>query len=282
MSGGPNDLNLPNDVNLTGVLEDLPLPLLVLDVSSHKILWTNANAEVWLGRSRRALIGRDLGFITDDLAALILPLSRVSEISGVVNAYDFLIKRPSGNVSKCQMTAYYFTGAFDGAIALYFREQDSKRPENLSEKNSDAVGALGRMLAHELKNPLSGIKGAAQLLASDASSAEDRELIALISTETDRIRRLADRMESFGDFDLKRRGPVNIHAILRQARLLAQSSTQAGLVFSEIYDPSLPLVDGDNDALMQVAINLIVNATEAMTSASTGREIRLETAYRSG
>jgi two-component system nitrogen regulation sensor histidine kinase GlnL len=141
---------------------------------------------------------------------------------------------------------------------------------------------LGRMLAHEIKNPLAGIRGAAQLLKSGAK-AEDAPLAQLIVDETDRVRRLVDRMEAFSGDALPTLSPLNIHQILDRVRALAANGVADGLALKESYDPSLPPVMGDEDQLIQVFLNLVKNAGEAAYARGDGRgAITITTAYRHG
>jgi two-component system nitrogen regulation sensor histidine kinase GlnL len=145
-----------------------------------------------------------------------------------------------------------------------------------------SIVGLGRMLAHEIKNPLAGIRGAAQLLKAGAK-AEDAPLAQLIVDETDRVRRLVDRMEAFSDDALPSLSPLNIHQILDRVRALAANGVADGLVLREQYDPSLPPVMGDEDQLIQIFLNLVKNAAEAAHSRGDGRgEIAIYTAYRHG
>ncbi|MGY3627178.1 nitrogen-specific signal transduction histidine kinase [Bradyrhizobium sp. USDA 3686] len=143
-----------------------------------------------------------------------------------------------------------------------------------------SVIALAAMLAHEIKNPLSGIRGAAQLLEQQASS-EDRMLTRLICDEADRIVTLVDRMEVFGDERPVVRGPVNIHSVLDHVKRLAQSGFARNIRFVEDYDPSLPPVLANQDQLIQVFLNLVKNAAEALIDVPDG-EIQLTTAFRPG
>ena len=129
--------------------------------------------------------------------------------------------------------------------------------------------ALAAMLAHEIKNPLSGIRGAAQLLEQQASS-EDRMLTRLICDEADRIVTLVDRMEVFGDDRPVARGPVNIHSVLDHVKRLAQSGFARNIRFVEEYDPSLPPVLANQDQLIQVFLNLVKNAAEAVADLGSG------------
>ena len=142
--------------------------------------------------------------------------------------------------------------------------------------------AVGRMLAHEIKNPLAGINGAAQLLRDDVKTDEGQKLIDLIRSEIGRIRRLADRMETLGDRNPENLSLVNIHEILRDARKLMQATVPENIVFTEDYDPSLPETLGDRDTLMQALLNLIKNASEALEASGNGGEITLQTSFRSG
>ncbi len=141
-----------------------------------------------------------------------------------------------------------------------------------------SVSAMAAMLAHEVKNPLSGIRGAAQLLEEGVSS-EDRLLTKLIREETDRICRLVDRMEGFSESAPVARQPVNIHEVLDRVHRLAKSGFAHHVRFAKNYDPSLPAVPGSRDQLVQVFLNLVKNAAEAAPEKDA--EIFLETAYRS-
>lgn len=142
---------------------------------------------------------------------------------------------------------------------------------------------LGQMMAHEIKNPLAGIRGAAQLLAGGLP-ASDAPLAQLIVDETDRITRLVDRMESFADpVSAPAAVPVNIHAVLDRVRALASNGFAAGLVVRENFDPSLPPVLGDEDQLIQLFLNLVKNAAEAARSRDDDQgELLIATAYRHG
>lgn len=142
-----------------------------------------------------------------------------------------------------------------------------------------SVAVLGATLAHEVKNPLSGIRGAAQLLEPGIDESE-RPLIRLICEETDRICALVDQMEQFADLRPLQRGPVNIYEVLERVRRLAESGFAKRVRFVERYDPSLPEVDGDRDQLVQVFLNLVKNAAEAVP-ADDG-EIILTTQFNHG
>jgi two-component system nitrogen regulation sensor histidine kinase GlnL len=143
-----------------------------------------------------------------------------------------------------------------------------------------SVTGLAAMLAHEIKNPLSGIRGAAQLLESSVND-DDRALTRLICDEADRIVKLVDRMEVFSDERPIEREPVNIHMVLDHVRRLAQSGFARHIRIGDDYDPSLPPVFANRDQLVQVFLNLVKNAAEAIGDAGDG-EIVLTTAFKPG
>ena len=145
-----------------------------------------------------------------------------------------------------------------------------------------SVIALASMLAHEIKNPLSGIRGAAQLLEQSAADDDDRTLTRLICDEADRIVKLVDRMEVFADQRPVEREPVNIHAVLDHVKRLAQTGFGRHIKFVQEYDPSLPPVFANRDQLIQVFLNLVKNASEAIGEAAPEGEIQLTTAFRPG
>jgi two-component system nitrogen regulation sensor histidine kinase GlnL len=165
-------------------------------------------------------------------------------------------------------------------LTLHERSMVDKLDRQLTHRNAArSITAMAAMLAHEVKNPLSGIRGAAQLLEQDADEA-GRQLTRLICDETDRIVALVNRMEAFSDYQPIIFESVNIHEVLERVRKLAQSGFARHARFVEEYDPSLPLVHGNRDLLVQVFLNIVKNAAEAVPS--TDGEIILTTGYRHG
>ena len=169
-----------------------------------------------------------------------------------------------------------------GAILLTLGPRSQAPGGDRATEQIRSVAGMGRTLAHEIKNPLAGIRGAAQLLKTNADL-EDSAFAQLIIDETDRIRRLIDRVEAFSDQRQPERQPVNIHVVLDRVRALVATGIGEGLVFNEIYDPSLPFAWGDEDQLIQIFLNLVKNAAEAAHARGDGRgEVVLSTAYRHG
>ncbi len=172
----------------------------------------------------------------------------------------------------------------DGAVVLLFQERTiaDKMDRQLTHRGAArSLTALGAMLAHEIKNPLSGIRGAAQLLEASVDE-HDRMLTRLICDETDRIVHLVERMELFGEDRPVERGPVNVHGVLDQVKRLAQSGFARHIRIREQYDPSIPPVHGNRDQLVQVLLNLVKNAAEAIGIDALDGEIVLSTSFRAG
>ncbi len=168
----------------------------------------------------------------------------------------------------------------DILLLLHPRAIAERMDRSLNHRSAvKSVTGMAAMLAHELRNPLAGISGAAQLLAMTLDES-DQELTRLIEEETRRIAKLIDKVEQFGDLRPSQRDAVNIHDVLDRSKRAAKAGFAAHIRFAEEYDPSLPLVAGDADQLLQVVQNLLKNAAEA--APKVGGTITVRTAFRPG
>ena len=256
----------------TSLSEDWPFPLFLIEPETETISWANQAAQEWAGKSIRRLIGKTPWelFQVDADAQQIIAKSKAAH--SPLTMRDCPVMREGNEEELCHLMAFPSENGI--GLSLWFTRSEPRQ----SRVGGQLVSGMGRMIAHELKNPLAGIKGAAQLLREDVDSEEGRSLLDLISSEIDRIRRLADRMETLGDQDPDNVDRVNIHELLRRARRIIQSANP-DIIFSERYDPSLPHAKGDADTLMQALLNIIKNAAEAVSGSG---EIILETRFRSG
>jgi two-component system nitrogen regulation sensor histidine kinase GlnL len=245
------------------------------------IRYVNHAAEQLLGSGAHALVGRSLGFFISDDNPLfyILEKSRSSGSSYAERGVSF--EGPRIGAHEVSVRAQpLFDGS--GVVVLSMHEQTLARHidrQLVHRGAARSVTAMAAMLAHEVKNPLSGIRGAAQLL-EDGADEDERQLTNLICEEADRIVALVNRMEAFSDDRLPERGPVNIHEVLDRVHRLAENGFARNIRFQAMFDPSLPMVRGNRDQLIQVFLNLVKNAAEAVEP--VGGEIRLETRYRHG
>ena len=254
------------------LIEDWPFPLFRVDAGG--IVYANLAAQEWTGEAMRKLRGRPLDRFVRAEPSLDAQIAKVRDSRTPLTTRDCTVGTGRGEQRTCHVTIYPVENGL--GVSLWLA---GPRPRQASVGGAVVTG-MGRMIAHELKNPLAGIKGAAQLLSDDVNTEEGRALLELISSEIDRIRRLADRMETLGDHDPEGGQPVNVHELLRQARRII-SSAEPRLVFTERYDPSLPHASGDADTLQQALLNLIKNAQEALVDTGDP-EITLTTTYRTG
>ncbi|HZF32379.1 MAG TPA: ATP-binding protein [Candidatus Angelobacter sp.] len=262
------------------VLNALSAPVFLVDGADRLHLVNNA-AEQFFRASAASLIGRSLlDFLAADSPLLAL-ISQVRATGVGTSEYDVSLDGPRFGAHLVSIDVVPLV-EMDGCltVALHPRSIADKIDRQLNHRGAArSVMGMASLLAHELKNPLSGIRGAAQLLERDAS-AGDAELAHLICEEADRIVALIDRMEMFtGDRPIERNA-VNIHRILEHTRRVAESGFAAGCRFVELYDPSLPPVLGNRDLLIQLFMNLMKNAAEA-TTAGEG-VITLTTRYQHG
>jgi two-component system nitrogen regulation sensor histidine kinase GlnL len=268
------------DIEPAAILGVLPDPVLVVD-PANRLNYANAAAEQFFESSAASLQGLPLAELLPEDSPVMALVEAVRKTGHSVSEYGVLIETP--RLKSHTMTIQVTPIADDRAEVVVLLQQRSiadKIDRQLTHRNAArSVTAMAAMLAHEVKNPLSGIRGAAQLLEENAS-APDRELTRLICDEADRICALVDRMEVFSDRRPIERGPVNIHEVLDRARLLAQNGFARHVRFVQDYDPSLPPVYGNRDLLIQTFLNLVKNAAEAVPA--QGGEILLSTAYQHG
>lgn len=262
------------------LLAALPSPVLALD-RQGTMRYVNPAAEQFFGAGAAALIGRKLARLLLPHSPVLALVETVWRTGGSIVEYDVPIEGPR---VPAGMATVQGAPAGEGAdllvLVLHERSMADKMDRQMTHRNAArSVTAMAAMLAHEVKNPLSGIRGAAQLLEQDADAA-GRELTRLICEETDRIVALVDRVEAFSGSAPVTRGEVNIHEVLDRVRKAAQSGFARHVTIREEYDPSLPPVPGDRDLLLQVFLNLVKNAAEAVPA--VGGEIVLATAYRHG
>ena len=265
------------------LLAALPNPILALD-GENRIIEANSAAEdffeIGLSSMRRMRIEDLLPFGSPVLGLLEQARAR----GGPVNEYRVDLGTPRIGVDRvADVHAAPLLDQADGLVLmLQERTIADKMDRQLTHRGAArSVSALAAMLAHEIKNPLAGIRGAAQLLET-AVTDEDRQLTRLICDETDRIVKLVGRMEVFSDGRPVERESVNIHNVLDHVKLSAQSGFARHIRFTETYDPSLPPVFANRDQLVQIFMNLVKNAAEAIGSDSIDGEIELTTAFKPG
>lgn len=264
------------------VLDSLPQTVLVVNAKG-RIAHANLAAESFFGSSASFMSRHQLDFFIPFGSPVLSLIEQVRITGTAINEYKVDISSP--RVGREQIVDAYASPLLEqqGSVVLMFQQRSmaDKIDRQLTHRGAArTVTGLAAMLAHEIKNPLSGIRGAAQLLEM-AADEQDRQLTRLITDEADRIVKLVDRMEVFSDQRPIERDPVNIHAVLEHVKTLAKSGFARNIRITEEYDPSLPPVFGNRDQLVQVFLNLVKNAAEALGNRTDG-EIHLTTAFRPG
>ncbi len=265
------------------VLNALPHPVVVV-AADGKVVDANAAAEAFFEVSVPLLRRQSLRDLVPFGSPLLTLIEQVRARGAAVNEYKVDLGTPRNPGDRLvDLHVAPLPEQLDYVVVmLQERTIADKMDRQLTHRGAArSVIALAAMLAHEIKNPLSGIRGAAQLLEQSVSD-DDRTLTRLICDEADRIVKLVDRMEVFGDERPVEREPINIHVVLDHVKRLAQSGFARNTKFVEDYDPSLPPVLANRDHLVQVFLNLIKNAAEAIGENTAGGEIALTTAFRPG
>lgn len=258
----------------------LPFPAFVLD-SECRIIHANASAEQLISTSQKQMVSKHIAKFFRENSIVVSTVKQAIKDTGSVTQYNIDVAIVDKPLMRCNVYVSFLNPAQTELLMLIqptsVAQKMSQSLTNLSAARS--VTAMAAMLAHEIRNPLAGISGAAQLLAMNAN-AEDIELAEMIELEAKRIGQLVDRVEHFGDQRPIEAKPVNIHDVLDRAQRAAMAGYAADVNFSVEYDPSLPDASGDADQLLQVFQNLIKNAAEAV-SKNRGA-IKLKTSYNSG
>ncbi len=263
------------------VVDALPNPLLVID-EGDRICFVNGAAENFFQASSALLTRHKISDLVSFSSPVFHAVAKARNTAGLVNEYDVDIGGPRfGGERSVDLQAVSIPD--DPrliTITLLERSRAHRIDRQLTARSAArSVTSMAAMLAHEVRNPLAGIRGAAQLLEPSLAE-EDRALARLICEETDRIRDLVDQMEIFSDERPVERGPVNIHEVLGRVKNLTLAAMPSIITIGEAYDPSLPPVLGNKDQLVQVFLNLARNAAEAIENG--GGEISFTTAFRSG
>jgi len=264
------------------VLNALPHPILMV-APDGKIAEANVAAEAFFEVSMMLLRRHHLRDLVPFGSPLLALIEQVRSRGSAVNEYRVDLSTPRTHGERVVDLNVAPVMERPGHVVVMLQERTiaDKMDRQLTHRGAArSVIALAAMLAHEIKNPLSGIRGAAQLLEQSAQD-DDRTLTRLICDEADRIVKLVDRMEVFADERPVEREPVNIHVVFDRVKKLAQSGFARHVKFVETYDPSLPPVLANREQFIQVFLNLVKNAAEAIGDQPDG-QIEFTTAFRPG
>ena len=261
------------------------LPQIVLLVGeNNRIKYVNAQAELYFNASSVILLRMALEDLFHFDSTILSLVGQVQRGQSGINEYNVEIGSIRNKVNELMDVQVTPMSLRDGDIIIVMqpRTMAQKIERQLAHRGAArSVSGMASMLAHEIRNPLSGIRGAAQLLEGSIER-EDQPLTTLICEETDRISRLVGRMEIFGDNNPADHEMINIHAVLGHVLQVAQTGFAADIEIIEEYDPSLPKLLGSRDLLVQMFLNLIKNAAESVSGTRKRAKIWLTTSYRPG
>lgn len=252
----------------------VPIPLISLD-PRRNILAANMEAESVFGLSRQSMVGRALSEVVYYDNPLFELIDKAEIMSGDMTAHGVPITGPtiaSGEVHDVRIRP----DDLGGFLIVLGRSIGREAVEG-----GPGVSGFGRILGHEVKNPLAGIYGATQLLLRNARD-DQSELLGLIKNETSRIERLVSRLSAFELFSAPRLERINIHSVLDDVVSSESAAFSEQVVLTKDYDPSLPPILGDSDHLHEAFQNLVRNACEAAAGASGGGSVTVRTAYEAG
>ena len=268
-----NRSELSNDA----IWSSLPIATVVVD-DSDCVVDINPAAEDLFNCSARAVFGKQITTLTNDKVLLSDSLQQVRNRQSPLLVDDFVIAPQNRDclISTVQI-APLTEGQGQLLVCIKSREIEGKiGPGSRAKSAARAAVGLADMLSHEIRNPLSGIVGAAQLLSMKLQG-DDRELTELIVEEAYRIRKLLEQVDQFGQTDKSECTSLNVHDLLDRACRLAGIGCAAGIEIKTEYDPSLPEVWAHRDNLLRVFLNLLQNAAEALEE--KGGSIRIRTHY---
>jgi two-component system nitrogen regulation sensor histidine kinase GlnL len=281
MSAANSNPNVGDDRGpALALLDAIAHPILQVDIE-NRILFANSAAEQFFATSAAVLKRQSLVDIVPFGSPLLTLVAQVHAAGSSVSEYglDIGTPRTGDKTVDAQVTC---VAEHQDTVLVMLLERTMAKKMNQQLTSRDAarsVSGMAAVLAHEIKNPLAGIRAAAQLVEQNVSS-DDRQLTQLICEESDRIRNLVNRMEVFTDNRPVDRTPVNIHEVLERVRCIGETSFTKNIKIVEAYDPSLPMALGNKDQLIQVFLNLFKNAADAVDEADG--EITLTTAFRPG
>ena len=253
-------------------------PILVIN-KEKDIKYLNASFEETFQVNSNFILNKNLNFIIDEDSPLILLINKT--IKNNINLKEDKLIISLKNQNKKQLKVSIFNTFVEKDLIVVHFEQNLKNQtfiyHKINSKISQSFSSLVEMLMHELKNPLSGIVGATQLLQKDLQSSNYVEMLDLIKFEADRIKTLLSNMENLsageGNISLE---SINIHKVLNYCTNSAKNSYGNEILFEKIYDPSLPDFNANEELLIQIFTNLIKNGCEAQNNKG---KIILKTSY---
>ena len=274
-------MNIVQQQNADLILDTLGASVLVCD-ADHEVVSVNAAAEDLLGASRRGIQGRSLADLFLDASVLLPSIDKVLHDGGRITIREVELAVPEQTLMLDVTISAAAEGLLDGAaIVMELNRIDrisrlAKETDQLDRQQTYRL--MMRSLAHEIKNPLGALRGAAQLLHREIGGDDRQEYTTIMIHEVDRLNSLVDRI--MGSIKPIQQDDVNIHRVLEHVAQLILAGSGEQLRVVRDYDPSLPNLKGDSEQLVQVVLNIAINAVEAQDNVGVvGLRTRIEHMY---
>lgn len=249
-----------------------PFALLGLD-ERKRIIAANPEAQAVLGHSERAMYRKPLSEVLFHDSMVFGLIDKALALNGDVSAPGIPISGPG--LSTRNVVDMRLRPLPDGSLVIAMTESSDTA---IVHNNPAGVAAFGRILGHEVKNPLAGISGAAQLLSRNARD-DQSAMIEIIQSETRRIERLVSRLSAFELFSAPAKEPLNIHELLDRVVAAEEAAHEGRVSIVRLYDPSLPDIMADQDHLHEAVQNILRNSVEATLAYTQNPQIQVETAF---
>jgi len=249
-----------------------PFALVGLD-ERRRVNAANPEAQAFLGHSERAMYRKPLSEILFHDSPIFGLIDKAQQLQGDVSAHAVPLNGPTLRNQKVLDLRLRPVDGGGIVIGMIETQQD-----DMVNNNAAGVAAFGRILGHEVKNPLAGISGAAQLLSRSARD-DQSAMINIIQSETKRIERLVSRLSAFELFSAPVKEQLNIHELLDRVIAAEEAAHRGKVSIVRLYDPSLPDVKADQDHLHEAIQNILRNAVEATLAHTQSPQIQIETAF---
>ena len=271
------------ELNSEFILNSLQSPIIVINSIKKKIIYCNNSTEIFLEMSGKNIVGKKINSLFKDDSYFISLIEKSIKSNRSINEFNVSIHTPKkkNNVSISISKIENDNNLFSIILNDLSKNFEFSKRFNF-EKSAQSVSSLVAMLSHEIKNPLSGIKGAAQIIQKRVNfKGKDLNLIKLINNETERIKKLLNSLENFTDDRPTKKKSINLNQVIRNSKESVEAIfNKKEINFVESYDPSLPNINGNENQLTQSFVNLLKNGVEAINEING--IIKISTRYQHG
>jgi len=262
-----NTLSKNTELNSDFILNSLQSPIIVINSIKKKIIYCNNATEIFLETGGKNIVGKKISSLFKNDSYFISLIEKSIKSNRNINEINVSIHTPKKKNNVCISISKIENDNNLFSISLNDLSKSFELSKRFNfEKSAQSVSSLVGMLSHEIKNPLSGIKGASQIIQKRIKfKGKNLNLIKLINNETERIKKLLNSLENFTDDRPIKKKKINLNQVIRNSKESVQAIfNKKNINFVENYDPSLPNINGNEEQLIQLFVNLLKNSVEAI------------------